>query len=257
MIASRTINTGDITHLVIIDLDINGHQEHHTAFLTKLGNYLLVLGLPLLQHHNPLIDREWDTIDIVSPRYTTTYTPRPTKVTTMHILPPRPRTIDIAALSLAAFRKTYRTERHLHETAMTSAISSDDNDAMLETPDQDQAPEFPEEYQEFTTLFSKKVANQLPPHRSEDHRIQLREGTTPSFGPLYSLSRLELKALRIWLDVNMAKGCIRQSSSPAGSPILFAKKKDCSFRCCVDYRDLNEKTNKNRYYLSLKQETLK
>ena len=84
----------------------------------------------------------------------------------------------------------------------------------------------------------------------------MREGTTPSFGPLYSLSRQELEALRNWLDDNLKKGFIRTSSSPAGSPILFVKKKDGSLRLCVDYRDLNEKTIKNQYPLPLIQETL-
>ena len=70
------------------------------------------------------------------------------------------------------------------------------------------------------------------------------------------MSRHELEALRIWLDENLAKGFIRPSSSPAGAPILFVKKKDGSLRLCVDYRDLNEKTIKNRYPLPLIPETL-
>ena len=73
---------------------------------------------------------------------------------------------------------------------------------------------------------------------------------------MYSLSKQELEALWKWLDENLAKGFIRPSSSPAGSPILFVKKKDGSLRLCVDYRDLNEKTIKNRYPLPLIQETL-
>ena len=174
----------------------------------------------------------------------------------MDIPPPRFRTIDIAAISQTGFRKTVRKEKRLHEAATTFAISAADIDAMLEQPDQDRTPEIPTEYQEFATLFSEVEANRLPPHRPGDHRIQLREGTAPSFGPLYSLSRQELEALRKWLDENLAKGFIRPSSSPAGSPILFVKKKDGSLRFCVNYCDLNEKTIKNRYPLPLIQETL-
>jgi hypothetical protein len=126
----------------------------------------------------------------------------------------------------------------------------------LRATNDDTAIEIPPEYQEFATLFSEAEANRLPPHRPGDHRIPLKEGTAPSFGPLYSLSRTELEALRRWLDENIAKGFIRASSSPAGSPILFVKKKDGSLRLCVDYRDLNDKTIKNRYPLPLIQETL-
>ncbi|GJV86074.1 putative reverse transcriptase domain-containing protein [Tanacetum coccineum] len=45
------------------------------------------------------------------------------------------------------------------------------------------------------------------------------------------------------------KGFIRPSSSPWGAPVLFVKKKDVSFRMCIDYRELNKLTMKNRYPL--------
>ena len=51
-------------------------------------------------------------------------------------------------------------------------------------------------------------------------------------------------------------GFIRSSSSPAGAPVLFAKKADGSLRLCVDYRGLNEGTIKNRYPLPLLHNTL-
>ena len=82
------VDTGDITHMVRIDLDINEHQEHLTAFVTKLVHYPLFLGIPWLRHHNPRIDWVKNTIDFVSPRCTTTCAPRPTKATTMDIPPP-------------------------------------------------------------------------------------------------------------------------------------------------------------------------
>jgi len=114
----------------------------------------------------------------------------------------------------------------------------------------------PAEYQEFLPLFSETLAKNLPPHRPYDHKIPLREGFTPPFGPLYSMFRTELRTLKDWLEENLSKGFIRASSSPAASPILFVKKTDGSLRLCVDYRGLNAGTIKNRYPLPLLQETL-
>ena len=103
----------------------------------------------------------------------------------------------------------------------------------------------PAEYHEFLPLFKKAIANVLRLHRPYDHKITLKEGFSPPFGPLYSLSRPELQALREWLDKNLSKGFIRASSSPAGAPILFVKKCDGSLRLCVDYRGLNKSTVRN------------
>ena len=87
VINGRPIDSGNITHIAKVGLDINGHREWVSAFVTKMGHYPLVLGIPWLGHHNPRIDWEKDTIDFVFTRCTTTCAPRPTKATTMDIPP--------------------------------------------------------------------------------------------------------------------------------------------------------------------------
>jgi hypothetical protein len=139
------------------------------------------------------------------------------------------------------------------------ALSLYDINKALEDKDAEEfklADIVPKEYHQFLPLFRKANADKLPPHRPHDHKIELKEGFTPPFGPLYSLSRHELEALKEWLEENLSKGFIRTSSSPAASPILFVKKGDGSLRLCVDYRGLNEGTIKDRYPLPLIQETL-
>ena len=115
------------------------------------------------------------------------------------------------------------------------------------------SPEYrvPEEYKDYADLFSKQAAEVLPEHQPWDHTIPLVDGKQPPFGPIYALSRIELETLRNYLDEMLEKGFIQPSSSPAGAPILFAKKKDGSLRLCVDYRGLNDVTVKNRYALPL------
>ena len=111
--------------------------------------------------------------------------------------------------------------------------------------------DIPEEYHEFTKVFSKEEADKLPPHREYDHRIPVEEGKTPPFGPIYQLSPVELEVLKNYIDDHLRKGFIRHSQSPCAAPVLFAAKPDGGLRLCVDYRGLNKITIKNRYPLPL------
>ena len=66
-----------------------------------------------------------------------------------------------------------------------------------EPPDYEQLKSLiPPEYQSFLPLFCESIANKLPPHHPYDHRIPLKEGFEPPFGPLYSLARHELEACK-------------------------------------------------------------
>jgi hypothetical protein len=63
----------------------------------------------------------------------------------------------------------------------------------------------PVEYDKSLPLFSEAEANKLPPHYPYNHRIPLKEGFTPPFRPIYSLSWTELEALKKWLEENLSK----------------------------------------------------
>ncbi len=109
----------------------------------------------------------------------------------------------------------------------------------------------PDKYKDFVDVFEKINADQLPAHHPYDCPIDLEEGHSPPFGPIYGLSKPELQALRDYLTKNLAKGFVQHSKSPAGAPIMFVKKKDDSFRLCVDYCGLNKITKNNKYPLPL------
>jgi len=109
----------------------------------------------------------------------------------------------------------------------------------------------PEKYKDLVDVFEKIDADQLPAHSPYDCPIDLEEGHSPPFGPIYGLLEPELQALCDYLTENLAKGFIQHSKSPAGAPILFIKKKDGSLRLCVDYCGLNKITKKNQYPLPL------
>ncbi|GJS18148.1 putative reverse transcriptase domain-containing protein [Tanacetum coccineum] len=89
----------------------------------------------------------------------------------------------------------------------------------------------------------------LPPTRQVEFQIDFVPGAAPVARALYRLAPSELKELSEQLKNCRDKGFIRPSSSPWGAPVLFVKKKDGSFRMCIDYRELNKLTVKNRYPL--------
>jgi hypothetical protein len=133
---------------------------------------------------------------------------------------------------------------NLNDTSMKAAA------ATITEPEDDWS-DIPEEYREFADVFSKMKADKLAPHRPYDLQINLEENAQPPVGCIYSLSKVELEALREFVDENLSIGFIRPSSSPHGAPVLFVKKKDGSLRLCVDFRGLNRITKKDRYPLPL------
>ncbi|KAL0546377.1 hypothetical protein IC582_016285 [Cucumis melo] len=101
---------------------------------------------------------------------------------------------------------------------------------------------------EYPDVFPDELPR-LPPPREIDFAIELEPDTTPISRAPYRMAPAELKELKVQLQKLLDKGFIRPSVSPWGAPVLFGKKKDGSMRLCIDYRELNKVTVKNRYPL--------
>ncbi|GJW22796.1 putative reverse transcriptase domain-containing protein [Tanacetum coccineum] len=101
---------------------------------------------------------------------------------------------------------------------------------------------------DFPEVFPEDLPG-LPPTRQVEFQIDLIPGAAPVARAPYRLAPSEMKELSEQLKELSDKGFIRPSSSPWGAPVLFVKKKDGSFRMCIDYRELNKLTVKNRYPL--------
>ncbi|GKD68308.1 putative reverse transcriptase domain-containing protein [Tanacetum coccineum] len=100
----------------------------------------------------------------------------------------------------------------------------------------------------FPEVFPDELPG-LPPPRQVEFRIDMVPGAAPIARAPYHLAPSEMKELSEQLRELLEKGFIRPSSSPWGALVLFVKKKDGFFRMCVDYRELNKLTVKNRYPL--------
>nr|GEZ36658.1 putative reverse transcriptase domain-containing protein [Tanacetum cinerariifolium] len=101
---------------------------------------------------------------------------------------------------------------------------------------------------EFSEVFPKDLPR-LPHARQVKFQIDLVPGVAPVARAPYRLALAEMQELSTQLQELSDKGFIRPSSSPWGAPVLFVKKKDGSFRMCIDYRELNKLIVKNRYPL--------
>lgn len=96
----------------------------------------------------------------------------------------------------------------------------------------------------------------LPPHRSHDHKIHLTENTPPIHIRPYRYRTLQKDAIELIIREMLESGVIRDSQSPFSSPIILVKKKDGSWRMCVDYRELNRHTVKDKFSIPVVEELM-
>ncbi|KAG5726085.1 hypothetical protein E4T56_gene1635 [Termitomyces sp. T112] len=229
----------------------------------------IVLGLPWLRDVNPNINWKNLTMQFPGPKASLAaaihlrfqsipdlnVTPDPTATPTV----PNPvdsGNLDIKIIGAIPFARLLREGTPAFQLQVMPALPKEYLCMGTTTPENKTEEQIlsevvPLEYHEFADVFSEGSAKELPPHRSYDHQIDLEEGTSPPFGKIYNMSKIELQALKEYLDDMLGKDFIRPLISTAGAPVLFAKKKDGSLRLCVNYRGLNKVTKKNWYPLPL------
>ncbi|SGY12272.1 BQ5605_C011g06450 [Microbotryum silenes-dioicae] len=269
VIDGQPIQSGNITHFVHLEVQFNGHTQSLRADVTQLGTYPLVLGMPWLRLHNPIIDWKRNTLVYSCQSCALGHTqPINVSIEGAPLVPLDHKHLDISFASSFAFERLVNNSDNHHGLlfynpashqlsssipAPSQSLSDDNQDSLeyLESLKNLVPPEY-----HHLAAFSKVKADQLPPHRKFDLSIDLEDNTTPPFGPLYPFSETELQTLSSWLKENLSKNFIRASTSPAGAPVLFVRKKDGSLCLCVDYRGLNKITRKNCYPLPLIPEAL-
>ncbi|XP_033146964.1 uncharacterized protein LOC117133923 [Brassica rapa] len=144
-----------------------------------------------------------------------------------------PQTALLQVVELSA-----NTNHHLLPEAPLSHISTSGTDM---TDDQD----LQHLLGDFAVLFDEPT--ELPPFRDGfDHRIPLESGANPVNLRPYRYSSLQKDVIDTMVRKMLDEGIIQASSSPYASPVVLVKKKDGSWRLCVDFRGLNKQTIKDK-----------
>lgn len=106
-------------------------------------------------------------------------------------------------------------------------------------------PPLPQLLHKYNYVFSQPQG--LPPHRSQDHHIHLLPGSQPVNVKPYRYPHFQKEVITNMIKEMMKEGIIKPSTSPFSSPVLLVRKKDGTWRFCVDYRALNAITIKDRF----------
>ncbi|KAG9459075.1 hypothetical protein H6P81_003583 [Aristolochia fimbriata] len=105
---------------------------------------------------------------------------------------------------------------------------------------------------QYKDVMPQQLPSHLLPRREIDHQIELEPGARPPAKTPYRMAPKELEELRNQLTELLDAGFIQPSKAPYGAPVsLFQMKKDGSMRHCIDYRELNKVTIKNKYPIPL------
>jgi hypothetical protein len=149
-----------------------------------------------------------------------------------------PKAITIREISALQLKKCYRKgcqifATHMEETPIDKVPNLEDH-AVLE---------------DFEDVF-KEVPG-LPPKKDIDFSFNLMPGAAPMSNTPYRMSTPELKELEMQLEELLKMGYICPSVSPWGAPVLFVNKKYRTLRLCIDSRQLNKVTVKNKYHLPM------
>ena len=213
------------------------HYERVILDIVPMAGHDVVLGTPWLERHNPNIDWIQRVLKFERCSCVTDIDPRRRQRSTLD----EERFICNTDTQPTKQRQTYR--------ANSTDAGMDPPDQQVRADEGNHAPsDIPVEFRKWRRLFQEETGLEaLPKHSQWDHEIKLIPGSRPPCRPMYPLSTADLEADREWTEKMERTGRIRPSKSSFAAPAFFVPKKGGKRRKVIDFRDLNDITEKDRY----------
>ena len=231
VLADKSVSSSISFETIPIWLCLGSHKERISFDVMPSLSYPLIIGLPWLERHNPVVDWQKRHLSFVNCECNKLKDIKPVVVLSYS------SSLDQDCASVIRFGDGFEDDEILENKV---DVSNEDLTSI------------PEPYISFKDVFSVKEADLLPEHRKYDCEITLKSSDcVPPFRPIYSLPEADRLELKKYITEMKAKGFIRESSSPAGAGVFFVPKKDKTKRLCVDYRWLNDLTVRNSFPLPL------
>lgn len=214
--------------LIVVECEI--HLKELTTFanlrVIPLGTYEIILGMDWLNQHQATIDCSSKIIKCID------------DFGASKSISGIKRPISIRTISPKQLQRCLQKGCKLFAISINDFFDSVDTHSSIDHP----------LLKDFLDIFVTEIPG-IPPKRDMNFRIDLVPSTEPISKTPYCMTAQELVELKVQLEELLEKGLIRPSVSPWGAPVIFVKKKDGSLRLCIDYRQLNKVTIKNRYLL--------
>jgi hypothetical protein len=206
------------------EFSLDGQNIRTKMDILPLGSYYMNIEMDWLEKHKAVLDCYTKMLNYKNDYGTTR--------TTQGI----PKPVSVRQVLAMQFKKCMRKGCQVYSIQVMN---------LLEKEDKRRLEDFVVLH-EFKDMFVDEIPK-LPPRMEIDFSIDLLPGSNPISKAPYRMSLPKLTELKIQLQELLDIEYIRPSVSPWGAPVLFVKKKDDTLRLCIDYRQLNKMTIKNKY----------
>ncbi|XP_071906018.1 uncharacterized protein [Coffea arabica] len=206
--------------------EIQGHQFVHDVFVLELEPYDIIIGVDWMKKYSPLtfdfralqitFDREGEQVLLQGDSKTAQ--------------------VKLRRGETAAKAIRHRVRKALQQSCMVKVH----NCQVTNVPNS-----LTELLAAYEDIFSDPIT--LPPSRTHDHKIPLKTEARPFKIAPYRYPHSQKTEIEKQVQEMLTSGIIQKSHSPFASPALLVKKKDGSWRLCIDYRQLNSLTIKDKF----------